>query len=295
MKKCLSGLFFMVFLQACEKDIKIKLDPSDNKLVVEASIENGMAPVVILTQSLDYFNKIDPGALQSSFVKNAVVTITDGTRTQQLNPDSIQSDEGAKIYFYTSPANASTPMLGKLNTTYQLSIQVAGQTYRASTTIPTITRTIDSMWWEKLPSTEIKDTGFARVMIKATDKPGLGDYIRYYTKVGSREPFFPGFNSVFDDQIIDGKTYTIPVDRGFNRNAEFTDSSAFYRKGDTVTIKLCQIDKATYDFWRTYEFSFQSIGNPFSSPTRILSNIDNDALGYFGGYGCLYRTIIIPK
>jgi hypothetical protein len=151
------------------------------------------------------------------------------------------------------------------------------------------------MWWEKLPSTEIKDTGFVRVMIKATDKPGLGDYIRYYTKVGSREPFFPGFNSVFDDQIIDGKTYTIPVDRGFNRNAEFTDSSAFYRKGDTVTIKLCQIDKPTYDFWRTYEFSFQSIGNPFSSPTRILSNINNDALGYFGGYGCLYRTIIIPK
>ena len=60
-------------------------------------------------------------------------------------------------------------------------------------------------------------------------------------------------------------------------------------------IKLCNIDKGTYDFWRTYEFSFQSIGNPFSSPIRILGNISNDALGYFGGYGAQYRTVIIPK
>ncbi len=277
----------------CEKDINIKLDPSENKLVVEASIENGNPPLVILTQSLDYFNKINPVALQSSFVRNANVSISDGSNSVELSPDSLKSDEGATIFFYTDKNNI--PMLGKLNTRYQLSITHEGKSYSAETTIPLITRTIDSIWWEKLPSIEPKDSAFARVLIRATDKPGLGDYIRYFTKVGVREPYLPGFNSVFDDQVIDGKSYTIPVDRGFNRNAEFTDSSSFYRRGDTVTIKLCQIDKATYDFWRTYEFSFQSIGNPFSSPTRILTNINNEALGYFGGYGCQFRTIIIPK
>ena len=82
---------------------------------------------------------------------------------------------------------------------------------------------------------------------------------------------------------------------GFDKNAEFSDSLSFFKRGDTVTLKLCNIDKVTYDFWRTYEFSFQSIGNPFSSPTRILGNISNDALGYFGGYGAQYHTIIIPK
>jgi hypothetical protein len=81
----------------------------------------------------------------------------------------------------------------------------------------------------------------------------------------------------------------------FDKNLEFADSLSNFKRGDTVTIKLCNIDKGTYDFWRTYEFSFQSIGNPFSSPTRILGNISNDALGYFGGYGAQYRTVIIPK
>jgi len=60
-------------------------------------------------------------------------------------------------------------------------------------------------------------------------------------------------------------------------------------------LKLCNIDKATYDFWRTFEFNFQSIGNPFSSPIKVLGNISGNALGYFGGYAAQYRTLIIPK
>jgi hypothetical protein len=42
------------------------------------------------------------------------------------------------------------------------------------------------------------------------------------------------------------------------------------------------------------EFSYASLGDPFSSPTKVLSNIKGDALGYFGGYASQYRTIIIP-
>ena len=167
-----------------------------------------------------------------------------------------------------------------------------GEVYTATTTIPEITRRIDSLWWEKIPFAE--DTNDVRVMFKGTDRVGFGDFIRYFTKRG-QEPFLPGFNSVFDDQIIDGTTYTVQIDKGFDKNAEFSDSLSFFKKGDTVTLKLCNIDKVTYNFWRTYEFSFQSIGNPFSSPTRILGNISNDALGYFGGYGAQYHTIIIPK
>ena len=60
-------------------------------------------------------------------------------------------------------------------------------------------------------------------------------------------------------------------------------------RGDSVTVKLANIDKATYDFWRTMEYNYQSIGNPFSSPTVVMSNISNDALGYFGGYAAQYN------
>jgi hypothetical protein len=63
--------------------------------------------------------------------------------------------------------------------------------------------------------------------------------------------------------------------------------------GDSATIKLCNIDKASYEFWRTFEYTARSIGNPFSSPTSVIGNISNGALGYFGGYAVQYKSIII--
>jgi hypothetical protein len=281
---------FFLFLVSCEKDINIKLDPSQTKLVVDATIENGQAPVVFLSKSLDFFSKINPEVLAASLVRNARIKIGDGTSEVILTEDSIVRNT-SKIYFYTT-SGAGLFFRGKTNTKYTLTIDVLGEVYTATTSIPVITRRIDSLWWEKIPFAE--DTNDVRVMFKGTDRVGFGDFIRYFTKRG-QEPFLPGINSVFDDQIIDGSTYTVQIDKGFDKNLEFADSLSNFKRGDTVTIKLCNIDKGTYDFWRTYEFSFQSIGNPFSSPTRILGNISNDALGYFGGYGAQYRTVIIPK
>jgi hypothetical protein len=283
-------LILILFFVSCEKDVNIKLDPSQTRLVVDASIENGQPPIVFLSQSLDFFGKINPMILSASSVRNAKVTIADGTSTVELIEDSIVQGN-SKVYFY-STSGSNQFFRGRVGVKYDLRIEALGSIYTASTTIPIITRKIDSLWWEKVPLAE--DSNDRRIMLKGTDQPGLGDYIRYFTKRG-QGPFLAGFNSVFDDQIIDGKTYTVQVDRGFDKNTEFNDSLSYFKRGDTVTLKLCNIDMATYDFWRTYEFSFQSIGNPFSSPTKILGNISNDALGYFGGYGAQYRTIIIPK
>jgi hypothetical protein len=46
-------------------------------------------------------------------------------------------------------------------------------------------------------------------------------------------------------------------------------------------VKHSNIDKATYDFWRTWEFSYQSVGNPFSTPGIVLGNISNGGAGIF--------------
>jgi hypothetical protein len=280
-------VLFWGFLVSCEKDIDIDLKETEPRLVVDANIENGAAPFVSLNRSLDYFGKISPQILLSSFVRNAEVSITEANRIYRLREDSVAAGPGAFLYFFTSDS-----LRGKINARYQLTVVAEGRTYTASTTIPQITRQIDSIWWEKAPL--VDDSTRVRMMIKATDKPGFGDYIRYFTKTNS-QPFFPGFNSVFDDQFIDGKTYTVQVDRGLNKNADNSDEDVYFTRGDTATLKLCNIDRATYDFWRTFEFNFQSIGNPFSSPTKTLGNISNGALGYFGGYAAQYRTLIIPK
>ncbi len=287
-------LLLLIGFVSCEKDIDIKLDDTSESLVVDGSIENGMPPLLFLSKSLNYFSRIDPDILANSFVRNAEVYISDGVKRHRLKEDSIVSALGATLYYYSNdPLNPATAIIGALNTAYTLEINAEGRQYTAKTTIPAISRRIDSLWWEKVQSTAPEDSNLVKMIIRATDQPGLGNYIRYFTKTND-EPFFPGFNSVFDDQVIDGTTYTFPVDRGVDKNSDISDNDVFFNRGDTVILKLCDIDRVTFDFWRTFEFSFQSVGNPFSSPVKVLGNVSNGALGYFGGYAAQYRTLVIP-
>jgi hypothetical protein len=287
------NLLLTLLLTSCEKAIDLNLDEIDKKLVVEATIDNGGAPVVMLSNSLDFFSEITPVLLNGSFVHDADVFISDGNTTHRLKEYSKPVSNGFSVSYYTTDSsNLSTAITGQLNKTYSLRIVADGKEYASTTSIPNITRRIDSMWWKNVY--ENPDSTKVTVMIKATDAPGYGNYIRYFTK-RNHDPFYPGLNSVFDDQIIDGTTYEIEVERGIDRNIALNDTYSFFNKGDTVTLKLCEIDKATFDFWRTMEFSYASIGNPFSSPTKVSGNISNGALGYFGGYACQYHTIIIPR
>ena len=283
-----TGYLLLVTSSSCEKDINIKLEQSAASLVIEATIENGKAPIVTLSKSLDYFSKVDTTVLYASFVHQANISISEGVNKVTLQEDSIVNAAGNKIYFYTTPKGST--FVGTLQKAYSMQITANGQTITANTTIPDATRRIDSLWWEKVPLA--KDTNAARVVIRATDKPGLGDCIRFFTSV-NKGPFLPGFNSVFDDMIIDGSTYTVGIDKGFDKNQPVKPGDAFFSKGDTVVVKLCNIDRATYDFWRTFEFNFQSIGNPFSGPTKIISNLNGNAIGYFGGYAAQYRVIVL--
>jgi hypothetical protein len=127
------------------------------------------------------------------------------------------------------------------------------------------------------------------------DPSGLGNYTRYFTQVQGWH-FFPGFNSVYDDQLTDGTTYNFQIEKGVDRNNSFNlEEYPFFNRGDSVVVKYCNIDKATYDFWRTMEYSYSNIGNPFASPNKVISNIHGGGLGYFGGFAAQYLSIVIPK
>lgn len=282
-----------LLLCSCEKGVEFKLDEVSPKLVVEATIENGQAPVVYLTKSQAYFSQIDLTALANSFVHNADVYVSDGVLTHKLKEYTVPVAQGINFYYYSNdPASPGTAFSGQLNKQYSLRIVSESKEYTATTTIPNTTRRIDSLFWKPAPAGNAPEK--VAVMIKAYDQPGFGDYVRYFTKRNS-EPFYPGLNSVYDDQVIDGSSFEVQVERGVDRNQSQPDGYSFFNKGDTVTVKICNIDKATFDFWRTMEFTYASVGNPFSSPTKVMSNIKGGGLGYFGGYAAQYRTIIIPQ
>jgi len=293
MNKWLYTLLLLTLLTACEKDINFDLKEADTVLVVDASIENGHPPVVILTNSFNYFSSLSPSMIEGAFVHNASVAISNGTKTHRLKEYTIPTGLGYNLYTYSIDSSSLvTAFQGEPNTNYTMKIDAGGKIYNASTTIPPLAKKPDSLWWKTAPYQE--DTSKVILMQKTTDPPGLGNYIRYFTRKNN-ESFLPGENSVFDDQFVDGTTYELQVEPGVDRTKNIPADSNYFRRGDTVTLKLCNIDQASYKFWNTWEFAYQSIGNPFAQPNKVLGNIDNGALGAFYGYGATFKTLIIPK
>lgn len=289
----LSSALVLLAISGCEKDIEFDLKEEEPKLVVEATIENEQPPMVVLSKSLNYFSQISPELLTKSFVSGAEVYVSNGTQTHRLKEYSVPLIGNYRLVYYsTDSSNLSTAFVGERNKTYSLRIVAEGKEYTATTTIPDFNKRIDSVWFKKGPPQ--LDSNKVIVMVKATDPPGFGNYVRYFTK-RNNGPFLPGLNSAFDDLFIDGTTYELQVGAGVDRNQSFDEDDLFFNKGDTVTLKLSSIDKTTYDFWRTIEFAYQAVGNPFSTPVKVLGNINGPALGYFGGYASQYRTLIIPR
>ncbi len=289
MKYCAFALLLFM-LSSCEKDINFDLKTSEPVLVADAQIETGSAPMVVLTKSLGYFSKIDPQILAGSFIHNAVVTVSNGIATHQLKEYSVPLAPNFTAYFYSNdPSGPSTAFVGAVNTNYTLHILAEGKEYNSSTTIPAVALTLDSMWTRVAPQNP--DTSKRILFIKATDPHGLGNYGRYFTKKNSGD-YLPGENSVFDDQIVDGTTFTFQLPQGIDRNDPPKADSNFFKRGDTITVNFANISRPTFTFWSTWEFAFQGIGNPFAQPNKVIGNISNGALGAFCGYARQVRTIV---
>jgi hypothetical protein len=284
----------VVCTSSCEKTISFTPDNAEPTVVVEATIEDGQPPVVILSRSLNYFTDITPELLVSSFIHDADITVSNGSLTHRLKEYTLHTPDGYALSYYTIDSSSlGTAFVGEQGKAYSLRILTNGEEYTATTTIPLLTKTIDSLWWQQ--ANNHSDTNKVMLMGRFIDPPGFGNYIRFFTSTND-EPFYPGLNSVFDDQIIDGKTYSLQIERGVNRNEDIDfEEYSFFERGDSVTVKFTNIDKATFDFWRTMEYSYSSIGNPFATPVKVLSNISGGALGYFGGYAVQYISLVIPE
>ncbi|MGB4838663.1 MAG: DUF4249 domain-containing protein [Saprospiraceae bacterium] len=307
--KLLTLLLPMIILYACEENYIPETSISQQEIVVEGYIEAGAEAnptFVILTKSIPFITTIKSDQFTDLFVKNASVTVFDGQKTIALteiclnqippdlkenvyallgfNPDSTAAD----ICVYADLFNQLTRESGRK---YDLKVIVDGKTITATTSIPPFVGLYDFKWAE--PPGKPRDT-LAELNVKINDPKGVKNYYRYLTaSEGGR--LIPPFGSVTDDAVFDGKEFEFPLQRAQKRGGGFDpETFGLYKRGDSITVKWCTIDKAHFDFWNTRDFSANS-GGPFSAYTRISTNI-NGGLGIWGGYAVgIYRMKVPPK
>ena len=128
---------------------------------------------------------------------------------------------------------------------------------------------------------------------RATVRDPLGaNYYRYFTSVNG-SGYVAGSNSVADDAFFDGQLAKFNLFKSERRGVAFNDNYGLFRRGDTVSIKLCTIDSLHFSFWQTLEFNANN-GGPFSSYTKVSHNIKG-GIGLWGGMAATYYDAVVPK
>lgn len=285
MKKIiLVSITLFTFLLSCTEDVNLSVIGVDKKVVIEGSIENGKAAQVAITRSSPVSQTID---FNSILVTDAKVYVSNGLFTDTL---ILGVDSSASFPFVYK----GTTVIGAAGQTYYLTVVADGKTFTSITTIPQPVA-LDSVWWKEQPPEDSLGYAWARI----SEPVGSGNAYKWFAKRPTKDRrFIAPYGSTFDDKFIDGKTFDFAYNRGTDPSdaeaaaEEDSEDDGYYRNTDTVYIKFCTIDNNTAKFYTTYEAALQSNGNPFSSPTTIISNINGGALGVWGGFGCTYDTIM---
>jgi hypothetical protein len=298
-----SLLAFAALFASCEKDITLDLPQPDERLVVEGRITSGSFPYLLLTRNGSFFAPSGDDVFSDMFVHDAEVYIeVDGQRYMMTEYclSTLPASLRPLVYSFLGMSDFELPTIdicvyislditGSYGEQYNLEITKAHHHLTATTTIPHAVP-IDSMWYRPEPG---NDTLVA-LWVRIPDPDTPGNFYRYFTKRNS-EPFYPGyFGSVWDDRLLNGQTVGFTLDRGYPPGASFEWSSyGKFIRGDTIILNINAIDKATFDFWSTFEEQKRS-GGPLATPTYIRSNIIG-GLGIWGGYGSIFDTLLVPK
>ena len=290
----------LVFM-GCQQEIEVDLPDYEPKIVVEGTIENGKPAMVILSKSISYFAHIDLNYLLNNvFIRDAEVYVTssDG-ETERL---MFQYCADSPVYF----AYCGNNIRGKENTTYTLTINYEGQTYKATTTIPH-TFDLENLWFSSISEYINADT-MRTIRIQMTDNPSEENYYAFQLKVSC-----PSFKDrlwvstvpiAFDDKTLNGITFNYELERyGYSTMFSYMMSEEerqsqrriTFRPGDTVYVKHSQMDYNSYRFMLTGGTEAIMGTNPFTNPAPVISNIEGEnALGAWCGFASKIDTLVWP-
>jgi hypothetical protein len=297
MKKFLPSFFHTYLLallavtfSACEKNVTVNIPEVDPKFVVEGYVETGQAPFVLLSRSLDFFGEININAALTNSVSGALVIVNDGFVTDTF----AQPFPGLGFY-------RSNLLIGTPGRSYRLTIVAEGTTLTSTTLLPHPIP-LDSVWWKEDGRRD--SLGFAWAHL--TDPDTVGNYYRWFAQRINRYTFgrnagemkdslfIPPPGSVFEDKFINGRSFDFNVARGktsgSSKEDDLNNENFLFKRGDTIVVKFCSIDRSVFDFWRSEETQLSNNGNPFGTVSPVNSNI-NGGLGVWCAYSTTFDTI----
>jgi hypothetical protein len=255
-------LLLMPAFFCCKKVIDVSLTNASPQIVIQGSVTNAPGPYHIsLTKTVKFSdsNTYPP-------VSGATVKITDVT----AGTEDVLTETDAGVY-----ATRNLPQ-GMPGHTYRLDVTTGTSMYTATSVMPQPV-TLDSVTFQH-------NTNFGKLQINAVpnfqDPAGISNYYTFHQYINGKSL---NKEFVMDDRLSDGKYIARQL---------FTDS-AYLQAGDVLTLQMNCTDKAVYTYFNTLQQAADANGFQSSTPSNPVSNISNNALGYFSANTVNYKTTVV--
>lgn len=254
------AMLSLVF-SSCEKVISIDLNNSEPVIVIEAEITTVKEPYLVTVSESKNFDE------DNTFKgrPDAIITIKDLTS----GVSEILLNRGGGAY-------QTSVLQGVMGHTYQLTVNLDGKTYAASSTIPPKAVKLEAVYAEYF-SLDSKDIF---MVPQFTDPVGKGNYYRIRQYVNG-EVIKGSF--VRSDDATDGLRYNGQLFYSTNSKA----GNPLIKPGDAMTAELQCVDKAVYDYFRTLR---TTIDQDAATPSNPLTNFSGGALGVFNACSSNFLT-----
>ena len=312
MKKLIYFIGIVFLLCSCTKEVQIDIPGYEEKIVIDGNIETGQPPIVLISKSNDIYSPTDLNSYLNSFITGAIVTVSNGTTTIQL--DQICTDDlppgteqiAADLFgisvdelsnFHLCAYTSFNPVIwGEIGKNYTLTVTYNGKTYTSSTSINQPT-SLDSVYWKA--ETSYPDYGYSYARL--TDNPSTYDaYLWQVKRINIQSDgkpkdniFTKTFNPVFDDEFVNGLSFNFFYENpmSFDDSTVQSQYKGLYHKGDSVVIKFSKMNQDVYNYFEKKYTQLATQGNPFATPINIVSNISGGALGVWAGYSPSFDTL----
>jgi Domain of unknown function (DUF4249) len=261
-KQYAGWLFFLLLVPAsCQDVIELDLSDTDAQYVIEGAVTDQTGPFIVKIRQSVHFD--EPNVYPE--ISGANVTIGDGSLSDTLR-------EVRPGLYETVRLKQGIP-----GRAYALSVEIAGKTFKAVSQMPY------PVPFEALTTTTGSFGGSVSILAvpNFTDPAGLGNHYRFVQWNNGRR--LPNI-FVLDDRNSDGLRITRPL---------FTPGGDVETvMGDTLTVEMQSIDRATYKYLYALDASAGN-GPNAGVPANPENNFGGAALGYFSAHTTQRRTIIV--
>ncbi len=262
-------IFVSFILVSCEKVIHLDLNSAETRVVIEGNITPGAGPYeVVIRTSGDYYTA--EGIMP---ISGAQVIISDDFGTFDTLEEKLEG-----VYL-------TSKIVGESDRTYSLNVVYEDNSYSGSELLP-IKVTIDSLGYDEIPKNagpppEEPENKVYNIYCYFHDPVETENYYRFTVLInGEEEENRRGNYNVTNDQLFNGQHIKYAL--------WYVEAAP----QDTITIVMDNIGFNTYEYFRTLNDALSS-GGMGGTPYNPITNLNNDALGYFGAYARDNSNIVL--